>query len=61
MPLCPNCISEHSLFHEEHNTKPQYTTIFETLSDVEKLLYNSICAFEADQARIVRVDLVRLA
>lgn len=44
MPLCPSCIGEHSLYHEQSHHKPHYNNIFETLSDAQNLLYNSISA-----------------
>ena len=53
MPLCPNCIGEHSLYHEQGNTKPLYQSVYEMLTEVQQKLYESICGLEADRTRIV--------
>lgn len=53
MPLCPNCIGEHSIYHEQNNSKPMYHSIYEMLTEVEQKLYHSICSLEADRTRIV--------
>ena len=53
MPLCPNCIGDHSSFHEENQTKPAYASIYETLAQVQSQLYNSIYALEQDRKRSV--------
>lgn len=53
MPLCPSCIGDHSLYHEQLGSKPQYFSLYETLSDVQTLLYNSIYSLEQDRKRNV--------
>ena len=32
MPLCPSCIREHSQYHADLGTKPQYFNIQEVLA-----------------------------
>lgn len=59
MPLCPSCIGEHSSYHEQNGSKPQYHNIYETLSDTQTTLYNSIYSLEVDKKRIV-VDFTTL-
>lgn len=55
MPLCPSCIGEHTMYHEQTGSKPQYHNIYETLSETQTLLYNSIYALEVDKKRIVKI------
>lgn len=57
MPLCPSCIGEHSMYHEQSGSKPQYHNIYETLTETQTMLYNSIYALEVDKKRIVMIYL----
>lgn len=53
MPLCPTCIREHSQYHLETSTKPQYYNIQEILEEVQSSLYNDVMSLEQDRKRNV--------
>ncbi len=53
MPLCPSCIRDHSLYHEESQTKPVYFNIYEILSSVQNDLYTTIYSLEQNKTRNV--------
>lgn len=59
MPLCPSCIRDHSIYHEENQTKPAYFNIYEILSNVQSDLFATIYALEQNKNRNVRVKTFR--
>lgn len=53
MPLCPECISEHTQYHEDQRTRPIYATIHEILADVHTQINNCIDLLVEDKNRNV--------
>lgn len=53
MPLCPSCIAEHTSYHEEDNSRPKYTSIFEAQSEVHAQITHCIESLESDKNRNV--------
>ncbi len=46
MPLCPNCIVEHTEQHFLENNKPAYVNLSEALTDTKQKCYQNIVMFE---------------
>ena len=57
MPLCPTCIRQHSQYHAQSSTKPQYFNIYEVLQHVDDSLKTSIENLEQDKQRNVTIVL----
>lgn len=60
MPLCPECISEHTQYHEDQRSRPQYATIHEILADVHTQIVNCVEMLEEDKCRNVSVAICRV-
>lgn len=64
MPLCPSCIGDHSNYHMELNSKPNYLNIQEVLSETQGLVLAAIANLEKDRSRnvigfILRISLLK--
>jgi hypothetical protein len=46
MPLCPNCIVEHTEQHFLENNKPAYVNLLEAINDTKQRCYQNIVMFE---------------
>lgn len=55
MPLCPTCIREHTFYHQELHTKPQYYNIHQTVLEVRDSLSSSITKLGQIKKRTVRL------
>lgn len=46
MPLCPNCIVEHTEQHFEEETRPVYVNVLDAISETRQKCYQNIVLFE---------------
>ena len=57
MPLCPSCIGDHNEYHLDKGIRANYINIFDSLDEVQTLMYGSLVNLEDDKKRNVFLGL----
>lgn len=51
MPLCPSCIGSHNDYHDKSGFRANYLNIYDSLAEVQTLIYESLINLEQDKKR----------